>query len=64
MKISYLESCNIFFSPIDEIIEALDNNEGINDLSYSELKKVVESNEELKFYVENFDEYVVFGGVE
>lgn len=62
MKISYFESCNIFFSPIDEIIEALNNNEGINGMSNIELIRLVNSNEELKFYVENFDEYVVFDG--
>lgn len=58
--ISYLESNNMFFAPVDEIIEALNNEEGINGLSYVELLQMIAANEELAYYVENFDEAVIF----
>lgn len=50
----------MFFAPVDEIIEALNNEEGINGLSYVELLGMVAANEELSYYVENFDEAVIF----
>ncbi|AWY08236.1 hypothetical protein HOT48_gp221 [Klebsiella phage ZCKP1] len=58
--ISYLESNNMFFAPVDEIIEALNNEEGINGLSYDQLLQLVATNEKLAYYVENFDEAVIF----
>lgn len=58
--ISYLESNNMFFAPVDEIIEALNNEEGINGLSYVELLQMIAANEKLAYYVENFDEAVIF----
>jgi len=61
MKVlTYLESCNKWFAPLDEICEALNNKERIFGYDYSELLLAVASDEELAFYVENFDEYVSF----
>ncbi len=45
---TYLESCTKYFAPLDEIQEALDNNEGLCGLSSVELKSLVNSNKELK----------------
>lgn len=59
-KITYLESNTLFFAPIDEIIEALNNEEGICKLSYVELLQVLIVNESLAFYVENFETHVIF----
>ena len=53
--ITYLESCNMFFAPLDEIIEAVENQEGVNCMSYNELVNMINSNLKLKFYVENFE---------
>ncbi len=58
-RISYLESCNMFFAPLDEIMEAIENNEGLNGFSNAELKGMVSTNYDLSFYIDNFDEYVV-----
>ena len=61
MKVlTYLESCNKWFAPLDEICEALNNKERIFGYDYSELLLAVASDRELAFYVENFDEYVSF----
>lgn len=38
----------MFFAPLDEICEALDNGEGVNGLSSKELKQLVDINKELK----------------
>ena len=41
-KMTYLEQCNKYFAPLDEICEALRNEEGICGMSNRELvKKVV-----------------------
>ena len=53
--ITYLESCNMFFAPLDEIIEAVESFEGLSGIDYSELKMLVSTNKELKFYIENFE---------
>lgn len=58
-RISYFESCNMFFAPLDEIMEALENNEGLNGFSIAEIKGMVSTNYDLSFYIDNFDEYVV-----
>jgi len=58
--LSYLESCNKWFAPIDEICEALANKECIFGYDYSELLLAVARDKELAFYVENFDNYVSF----
>ena len=55
--ITYLESCNKFFAPLDEIIEALENFEGLSGIDYNELKMLVDTNKELKFYIENFESH-------
>lgn len=61
MKVlTYLESCNKWFAPLDEICEALANKERIFGYDYSELLLAVASDRELAFYVENFDNYVSF----
>ena len=57
-KITYLESCNRWFAPVELINEALANHEGVNGLSYKELQMLVSSNSDLLFYCKNFDEYV------
>ncbi len=53
--ITYLESCNMFFAPLDEIIEAVENQEGVNGMSYNELVNMINFNPKLKFYFENFE---------
>lgn len=58
--ITYLESCNMFFAPVDEIIEALVNMEGISGITYQELVEFVNENATLRFYVDNFDTHVKF----
>jgi len=61
MKVlTYLESCNKWFAPLDEICEALENKESCGLISYSLLQYMVASRPDLAFYVENFDEYVSF----
>lgn len=59
-KISYLKSCNMFFAPLDEIIESLNEDRGLNGLSYTEIIDMMTYNAALKFYVEHFDTHVVF----
>ena len=44
---TYLESCNKYFAPLDEIQEALDNNEGCAGITNQELRFVVKFNKEL-----------------
>lgn len=56
--ITYLQSCNMFFAPLDEIIEALENNESLYGISNTELNIMVASNSQLTFYVNNFDSMV------
>lgn len=56
--ITYLQSCNMFFVPLDEIIEALANNESLYGVSNTELNNMVKSNSQLAFYVNNFDSMV------
>lgn len=56
--ITYLQSCNMFFAPLDEIIEALANNESLYGISNTELNIMVASNNQLAFYVNNFDSMV------
>lgn len=58
--ISYEESNNKFFTPVDEVIEALTNEEGIKGLSYVELLAMLSVNKELAYYVENFETAVIF----
>lgn len=58
--ITYLESNNKFFAPVDEIIEALNNEEGVKGLSYIELLCMLSVNKELAYYVENFETAVIF----
>ena len=43
----YIEQCNKFFAPLDEIIEALNNQEGIKGISYDELVAIINTNSEL-----------------
>lgn len=40
----YLKDCTEFFAPLDEIAEALINEEGVNGISYTELKFIVDNN--------------------
>lgn len=56
--ITYLQSCTMFFAPLDEIIEALANNESLYGVSNTELNNMVKSNSQLAFYVNNFDSMV------
>ncbi len=56
--ITYLQSCNMFFAPLDEIIEALEINESLYGISNTELNNMVASNSQLAFYVNNFDSMV------
>ena len=58
--ITYTESCNMFFAPVDEIIEALGNNEGLQGLTSQDVANIVKSDAVLSFYVENFSSSVVF----
>lgn len=58
--ITYLESNNKFFAPVDEIIEALNNDEGIKGLSHTQLLLILKANNELAYYVENFETAVIF----
>lgn len=44
---TYLESCTKYFAPIDEIIEALANNEGLSGMTNKELVMVVTANKSL-----------------
>lgn len=51
---NYLETCTKYFAPIDEIIEALDNNEGVAGISAAELVRVVSFNKGLEQDVRDF----------
>ena len=44
---NYEEQCNKYFAPLDEIAEALTNNDGICGISNTELSRLVESNQHL-----------------
>lgn len=57
--ISYLTSCNIWFAPLDEVIDALANNESLCGIECDELRRMVKSNPMIEFYVNNFDTHVV-----
>ncbi len=48
MKMTYLEECNKYFAPLDEIQEAIDNGEGIAGMSAQELRQIVSLNPQLK----------------
>lgn len=50
----------MFFAPVDEIIEALGNNEGLQGLTSQDVANIVKSDAVLSFYVENFSSSVVF----
>ena len=58
--ITYLESCNLWFCPLDEIIEALVNDEGLLGMSNEDLLKLLKIDDKLNFYVHNFDTHVTF----
>ena len=45
---SYLEECNKYFAPLDEIQDALENNEGLCGLTYVELHYAVAANPQLQ----------------
>jgi hypothetical protein len=45
--VTYLEECNKYFAPLDEIQEALDNGEGLCGISNKDLIAIVNSNPEL-----------------
>jgi hypothetical protein len=44
----YLLDCTEFFAPLDEIAEALHNEEGVNGISYAELQFIVSNNIRMK----------------
>lgn len=44
---NYVHQCNKYFAPLDEIAEAVINNEGLNGLSNDELLNLISSNTEL-----------------
>jgi hypothetical protein len=44
---TYLDQCNRYFAPLDEIAEALSNGEAVAGVSYSELVGLVRSNPDL-----------------
>lgn len=44
---TYLEECNKYFSPLDEIAEAIRNNEGVSGVSNQELLVLCVNNDEL-----------------
>lgn len=58
--ISYLESCNMWFAPLDEVIDALNNNESISGIEPDELKLMIKSKPKVEFYINNFDSHVIF----
>lgn len=53
---TYLESCNKYFAPLDEIQEALDNEEGLKGIDYEELLRIVSFNKELVKDLEEFSD--------
>ena len=44
----YQKDCTRFFAPLDEIVEAIENFEGIAGLSYTELLSMINQSTELK----------------
>ena len=46
-----------YFAPVEEIEEAIRNNEEINGISLKELKNLVNMNKELKLDVERYSNY-------
>ena len=57
MKLTYEQQCTKYFQPLDEISEALSNNEGIAGLTNLELKSIVERNAELKSDLKEYENY-------
>ena len=47
MDKTYLEECNKYFAPLDEIIEAVMNDEGICGITNEELIGIIKCNKEL-----------------
>tara|TARA_R110002111_G_scaffold167314_1_gene233231 strand:+ start:398 stop:586 length:189 start_codon:yes stop_codon:yes gene_type:complete len=41
---TYLEECTKYFAPLDEIVEALHNNEGVSGITYKELIAITTNN--------------------
>ena len=58
--LTYLESCQKWFAPLDEICEALSNKESCGFIPYPLLQYMVVTRPDLAFYVENFDTHVSF----
>ena len=52
---TYLEQCNKYFIPLDEIAEAIHNQENVAGLSFDELKRVIKFNKELKSDLEKYE---------
>ena len=52
---TYEEECTKWFAPLDEIVEALNNNEGITGISHNELVLLISCDVSLKLAVENYD---------
>lgn len=52
----YLYYSTKYFAPLDEILEALENNEGIAGLSHEELLQVIMSNNSLSSDLDTFAE--------
>ena len=50
----YTELCNKFFAPLDEIAEALQNNEGLLNMSFRELVFICHNNDELTSDLDNY----------
>ena len=47
-EMTYEEECTKYFAPLDEISEAINNNEGMCGISFDELRNLVALNEEMK----------------
>lgn len=56
---TYEEQCNKYFSPLEEISEAIVNGEGICGITHDELIMVVRVNRELKSDLELFGSHAV-----
>lgn len=52
-ELAYHEECTKYFAPLDEICEAMENDEGIYGLTNDELYTILENNKELMNDVEN-----------
>tara|TARA_R110002012_G_scaffold49804_4_gene128838 strand:+ start:17809 stop:17979 length:171 start_codon:yes stop_codon:yes gene_type:complete len=50
----YLELCNKYFAPLDEISEAIENQEGLMGMSYEELMFICNKNIELSKDLETY----------